>query len=249
MPRRSRIMLSGIPVHVVQRGNNRQQCFYEEQDRSFYLLHLGRLLGRAGCALHAYCLMTNHVHLLLTSATLDGCARLMKHLGQLHTQYVNRTYARSGTLWEGRFRSCLVQSEEYALACYRYIELNPVRAGLSPHPGQYLWSSYRANAERVRNALVTPHDEYLRLGSTDAERQRAYQALFDSNLDTKRVDDIRAATNGNFALGDEIFRRQVSAALGRRAERGTPGRPSQSSELNVAQLDLLGAPKKNVVCP
>lgn len=242
-------MLSNIPVHVVQRGNNRQQCFYEAQDRSFYLYHLGRLLGRTGCALHAYCLMTNHVHLLLTSASLEGCARLMKHLGQLHTQYVNRTYSRSGTLWEGRFRSCLVQSEQYVLACYRYIELNPVRAGLSSHPCQYPWSSYRTNAEGGRNALVTPHDEYLRLGRTDAERQRAYQALLDSNLEAKRVDEIRAATNGNFALGDELFRRRVSAASGRRAERGTPGRPSQSLAPNTAQLALLGAPKKNVVCP
>lgn len=242
-------MLSDVPVHVIQRGNNRQQCFYEEQDRSFYLFHLGRLLGWAGCALHAYCLMTNHIHLLLTSASLDGCARLMKHLGQLHTQYVNRTYGRSGTLWEGRFRSCLVQSEEYVLACYRYIELNPVRAGISPHPRQYTWSSYRANAEGLRNTLVTPHGEYRRLGNVDTQRRRAYQELFDSTLESERIDEIRAATNGNFALGSEPFRREVSAALGRRAERGRPGRPSQSSAESAAQLELLGAPKKNVVCP
>ncbi len=124
-------MLPEVPVHVIQRGNNRQRCFHQEQDRSFYLFHLDRLLGSSGCTLHAYCLMTNHVHLLLTASSPDGCARLMKHLGQLHSQYFNRNYGRSGSLWEGRFRSCLVQSEDYVLACYRYIELNPVRAGLA----------------------------------------------------------------------------------------------------------------------
>ncbi len=240
MPRRSRIMLTGVPVHIVQRGNNRQPCFFQEQDRNFYLLLLGRLLRSNGCALHAYCLMTNHVHLLVTADRLEGCARLMKHLGQLHTQYVNRGYARSGTLWEGRFRSCLVQTEDYVLSCYRYIELNPVRAGLSTHPRSYSWSSYRFNAEGACDALVTPHDEYRRLGNSNEERRHAYRALFNLLLEPERVDEIRAATNGNFALGNESFRQKVSAALGRRAGRGSPGRPSLTSVDSTAQLDLLG---------
>ncbi len=241
-------MLSGIPVHIVQRGNNRQCCFVQEQDRNFYVLHLGRLLGRTGCALHAYCLMTNHVHLLVTPTSVDGCARLMKHLGQLHTQYMNRTYGRSGTLWEGRFRSCLVQSEEYVLACYRYIELNPVRAGLVSTPADYRWSSYRANAQGTGNALVTPHEEYLRLGSGDG-RLNAYRALFSPSLANEQVDEIRAATNGNVALGGAAFKRAISAALGRRVERGQPGRPSRSAKQDDGQLDLLGETRKNVVCP
>ena len=241
-------MLSGTPVHVIQRGNNRQQCFYEEHDRSFYLFNLGRLLSRTGCALHAYCLMSNHVHLLLTANSVDGCGRLMKDLGQLHTQYVNRTYGRSGSLWEGRFRSCLVQSEEYLLACYRYIELNPVRAGIASNPALYPWSSCRANAGDARSALLTPHDEYLRLGSTNGERGKAYRELLHEVLDSSRIDEIRTATNGNFALGNKPFQQRVSAALGRRAERGVAGRP-RSADTPGAQLDLLGVPKKNVVCP
>lgn len=130
MPRRARLVLAGTPLHVTHRGNNRQRCFYEDCDRAFYLFHLRRLLPNTQCALHAYCLMTNHVHLLLTPVTVSSCARLMQTLAQLHTQYVNRTYGRTGSLWEGRFHSCVVQSEEYLLTCYRYVERNPVDAGL-----------------------------------------------------------------------------------------------------------------------
>lgn len=249
MPRRARIMLPGVPTHIVQRGNNRQTCFYEEQDRSFYLFHLRRLLQSCACALHAYCLMTNHVHLLVTTEQIDGCTLLMKHLGQLHTQYVNRNYGRSGTLWEGRFRSCLVQSESYVLACYRYIESNPVRAGLAEHPRDYPWSSYQANAEGTGGTLVIPHPEYLRLGTTGVERRRAYQELFGFTLQPERVEEIRSATNGNFALGNERFRREVSIAVGRRAERGRPGRPSRQAQRDAAQLELSGLSRKNVVCP
>jgi putative transposase len=218
-------MLSGIPVHVIQRGNNRQPCFYEENDRSFYLFHLGRLLTKAGCALHAHCLMTNHVHLLLTPNSLDSCGALMKGVGQIHTQYMNRTYGRTGSLWEGRFRSCLVQAEDYLLACYRYIEMNPVRANLVSHPREYAWSSYLANAEGKASALVTPHDEYARLGQAGEERRNRYRELVAEVLDSRLIDAIRAATNGNFALGDARFRQQVSIALGRPASRGSPGRP------------------------
>jgi putative transposase len=249
MPRRARITLPGIPMHVRHRGNNRQPCFFEEEDRSFYLFHLNRLLPLANCALHAYCLMTNHVHLLLTSRTADGCSQLMKHVAQLQTQYVNRTYGRSGSLWEGRFRSSLVQSEDYLLTCYRYVELNPVEAGLAGDPGDYAWSSYRANARGVRTTLVTPHDEYLRLGRDSNERRQAYRALFDVPLDPKRVDEIRAATNGNFALGSKAFRRAISAALGRRAEPGKSGRPSQRAGETCNQAELPGIPEKTVVCP
>ena len=139
-------MLAGVPVHVIQRGNNRGACFVDDEDRNFYLFHLARGLGRCGCQLHAYCLMTNHVHLLLTPEGAESCAVLMKHMGQLRSQYFNKRYGRTGSLWEGRFRSCLVQSEGYVLACYRYIELNPVRASLVIHPGDYPWSSHRNNA-------------------------------------------------------------------------------------------------------
>jgi putative transposase len=240
-------MLAGIPVHVIQRGNNRQQCFYEDQDREFYLFHLRRYLGKAGCALHAYCLMGNHVHLLLTADSPVGCGRLMKDVGQLHTQYVNRSYSRTGSLWEGRYRSCLVQSEDYLLACYRYVEMNPVRANLVAHPGQYPWSSYRSNVEGVTKVPITPHDEYLRLGASDAERRGAYKELVHQLVDPKQLDEIRTATNGNFALGDKAFCQRMSAALGRRVQRASAGRPRRARP--TGQLDLLGVPQKNVVCP
>jgi putative transposase len=223
MPRRARIIVPGIPVHIVQRGNNRAQCFFSPQDRSFYLHHLGRLLGESSCALHAYCLMTNHVHLLMTPERPDSCSRLMRRLDLLHSQYINRLYKRTGSLWEGRFRSCVVESEAYALRCYRYVEMNPVRAGIVQHPGHYDWSSYRANAEGAQDALVTPHDEYLRLGRGQRERQDAYRDFLGSCGDNPQA--IREATNGNSVLGSRSFMRSLSTALGRRVERGIAGRP------------------------
>ena len=242
-------MLPGVPVHVVQRGNNRAACFFTEQDRNFYLLHLARLLRQSQCALHAYCLMTNHVHLLLTPFHANSCAVLMKRLSQLHSQYVNRTYARTGTLWQGRFRSCLVQSETYLLSCQRYIELNPVRACMTKHPGDYEWSSYRANAEDQSPALVTAHEEYLRLGRDGAERRSVYRALFGAGPEIERFEAIRQATNGNFVLGDKPFSTKIAAALGRRVERGNAGRPPHRAEVSGAGDDLFSPPGKNVVCP
>lgn len=232
-------MLPGIPVHVTHRGNNRQNCFFEEPDRAFYLFHLNRLLPHAQCALHAYCLMTNHVHLLLTPATADSCARLMKRLAQLHTQYVNRTYRRSGTLWEGRFHSSLVQSESYLLGCYRYVELNPVEAALCKRPSEYEWSSCRMNAHGAFDPIITPHEEYLRLGSTAESRRAAYRELLALPLPREMREEIEKATNGNFALGDETFKQSVSRALGRRAYPGAPGRPSQAVACDEEQADLF----------
>jgi putative transposase len=235
MPTRARIVLPGIPLHVVHRGNNRQACFYQDSDRAFYLFHLRRLLVPASCSLHAYCLMTNHVHLLLTPAAGSSCAHLMQRVAQLHTQYVNRTYGRSGSLWEGRFRSCLVQAEDYLLACYRYVDANPVRAGLCAHPRDHEWSSYRFNAEGVPDDFLTPHDEYRRLGLISSTRRDAYAELFKSDPRYWRTDEIRKATNGNFALGNDTFRRSMAKALGRRVDEGKPGRPATAL--------------KNVVCP
>jgi putative transposase len=137
MPRRSRISAAEVPVHIIQRGHNRSACFYCDGDRALYLAHLRELAIKFECAVHAHCLMTSHVHLLLTPRRVDGCALSMKHLGQRYAQHVNRTYRRSCTLWEGRFRSRLAESEHYLLACCRYIELNPVRAGIVSHPRQY----------------------------------------------------------------------------------------------------------------
>jgi putative transposase len=169
--------------------------------------------------------MTNHAHLLLTPQEADGASLLMKHLGQRYVQYVNRAYRRSGTLWEGRFRSCLAQEEDYVLACYRYIELNPVRAQMVSHPRHYRWSSYRTNAEGKASEFLVPHAQYCALGRTEAACREAYRLLFRVELDPQTADEIRLATNGNFALGDERFRLQVEAALGCKVSRGKAGRP------------------------
>jgi REP-associated tyrosine transposase len=231
-------MLPGVPVHVIHRGNNRAECFLADEDRSFYLFHLSRLLPGAGCQLHAYCLMDNHLHLLLTAKAETGCALLMKAIAQLHAQYINKNYRRSGYLWESRFKSCLVQSEDYLLACYRYIELNPVRAGLVRRPDEYRWSSHAANALGEHSSLITPHDQYVALGRDRAERQAAYRKMFGSQLSAVALAEIRNATNGGYVLGSHAFKRVVSKALGRRVEKGTAGRPTGVGN-SRDQLDLL----------
>lgn len=212
---------------MVQRGNNKNACFFSDEDRSFYLHHLSRLASLSACDVHAYCLMTNHVHLLLTPRTVLACAQLMRRLDLIYTLYANRKYARTGSLWEGRFRSCVVESETYLLHCHRYIELNPVRAGLVTDAAQHPWSSYRCNALGAKSEVVTPHAEYLRLGADTQERARNYRALFEFGPDA--TNQIREATNGNFALGTRTFIGELALSLGRRAERGRPGRPVRSA--------------------
>jgi putative transposase len=169
--------------------------------------------------------MTNHVHLLVSTEKADAVGAMMKALGQRYVQYINKTYRRSGTLWEGRFRSCPIEAEAYLLACQRYIELNPVRANMLVHPAEYKWSSYAANAQGVANAVIKTHLLYNALGENAEKRQAAYRELFRYSLDIGLVDEIRKATNSNYALGSEVFVKQVEAALGRRVTQGKSGRP------------------------
>ena len=182
-------------MHIIQRGHDRQACFYAYADYQFYLRHLEEQAIDHGCLVHAYVLMTNHVHLLATPDSRYGVSLLMKNLNQRYVQYVNGVYGRSGTLWGGRFKSCLTETDNYALACYRYIELNPVRANMVEHPTQYRWSSYAANADGKPNSLVSPHSIYLSLGSSDCERQERYRALVQKGLDEDTLNEIRFATN------------------------------------------------------
>jgi putative transposase len=182
--------------------------------------------------------MTNHVHLLLTPSTAEAAGELMKRLGQCYVQYINRTYRRSGTLWEGRFKSCLTQEESYFLSCCRYIELNPVRASMVNHPAEYPWSSYRANAQGEANKVLAAHPLYTSLGSSKSERNSAYRELFRYQLDPGVVDEIRAATNGNYVLGNREFQAQVAKALGRRVTPGKSGRPCKQGE--DKSLELFG---------
>lgn len=240
MPRRPRITLAGVPLHLIQRGNNRQACFFAEEDYRAYLGWLEQYAQKSYCAIHAYVLMTNHVHLLMTPHKASGAGELMKRLGQRYVQYVNRNYGRSGTLWEGRFRSCLTQEEDYVLGCYRYIELNPVRANMVGHPADYPWSSYRTNAQGELSTLLTAHPLYSALGNDDQARQAAYRELFRYQLDPGMVDEIRAATKGNFALGGSRFQAQVAVALGRRVTRGRAGRPRKRKDSESPDLFGVG---------
>lgn len=225
MPRRPRIALAGVPLHLIQRGNNRSACFFAEEDYRYYLGQLSELSARFGCAVHAYVLMANHVHLLLTPVQAESASLLLKHLGQRYVQYVNRSYRRSGSLWEGRFRSCLAREKDYVLGCYRYIEMNPVRAEMVRHPRQYRWSSYRSNAEGQAPSVITPHEHYRALGRSAQARRDAYRALFKTELDPEVLGEIRAATNGNYVLGSRRFQVEVAATVGRRVTRGQAGRP------------------------
>ena len=246
MPRRARLRAAGIALHVIQRGNNRSACFYSADDYAYYLEHLGRFARRFRCAIHAYVLMTNHVHLLLTPEDADGVSLLMKHLGQHYVQHVNQLYGRTGTLWEGRFKSCLAQSQTYVLACYRYIEMNPLRAGMVTHPGNYRWSSYAANADGASTGMLTPHSEYLALGTSDATRREAYRSLVAEELDPVITCAIRESTNGNVALGTTRFQAEIEAMLQRRARRGVPGRPRSGDAEHAGRAHVES---KNVVCP
>lgn len=229
MPRRPRIKLAGMPQHLVQRGVNREPCFFAEEDYHFYLHWLKKSAADYRCAIHAYVLMTNHVHLLVTPETAQGPSKLMQSVGRRYVQYINRTYRRTGTLWEGRYKSSAVQTEQYFLLCSRYIELNPVRAGMVPDPGQYRWSSYRHNGLGQTDERLTPHPEYLALGQAAADRQAAYRALFRSELDDDAQGDIRLALGQGQPLGNERFAEALCAAAGTRrlqARRGRPAKPT-----------------------
>lgn len=182
MPRHARLILPGHPFHIIQRGHNRHACFFEENDYNCYLHWLGRLAPETGCAVHAFALMGNHVHLVVTPHAHDSLAQLLKALNQHYVAYINRLRHRTGTLWGGRFKSCLLYDNTYFFTCMRYVELNPVRAGMVSHPRNYPWSSYRTNAEGKDDSRLVPHPLYLALGATPAERQAAYRRLFTDKL-------------------------------------------------------------------
>jgi putative transposase len=217
MPRAARTVLVDCPLHIVQRGINRSTCFFSEGDYATYLRYLAAFSTRFDCSVHAYCLMTNHVHLLVTPHAAQSCALLMKNLSQRYVQGVNHRLRRSGTLWEGRFHSSLVTSERYVLACYQYIELNPVRAGMVAAPLQYRWSSYLANCQGDANSSLRPHSAYEALGMEVRQRLRAYTELCQRGVPQSMLDEIRKAI-------------RVGCAIGTR--RRNRGRPSKLDEKN-----------------
>jgi len=200
MPRASRIFLPAVPLHVIQRGHDRRQCFFCDDDFQMYR----RLLHEQAALVHAYVLMSNHVHLLVSVDDVASLAAMMKGVAQGYSQYFNARRGTTGTVWDGRYKTCLVQTEGYFLTCQRYIELNPVRAGMVRFPGNYKWSSYRSNAEGRYDALVTPHEMYRRLGRDAAERRQAYLRLFQQALTPMQIAQIRGASSSR-VLGDKQF--------------------------------------------
>jgi putative transposase len=225
MPRRPRYYLPGVPSHIIQRGNNRAQCFFCDRDFALYLEWLREASVRYGCLIHSYVLMTNHVHLLTTPETRTGISRMMQSVGRRYVQYVNVSRDRTGTLWEGRHRASLVDSERYFFICSRYIELNPVRAAMAAQPGEYRWSSYRANALGAPDSLLTPHVLYLTLGDAPATRQHAYRELFRDEIDDRDLNAIRTTASQGLPLGGDRFREQVDQQLERPISYRAKGRP------------------------
>lgn len=216
MPRLPRFVIPGQPQHVIQRGNNRQNIFRAEGDYPFYLKKLAEAAEKYQCDIHAYVLMTNHVHLLVTPQQDNSIGKMMQAVGRYYVQYFNHSYNRTGTLWEGRYKATLIDTEQYLLTCMRYIELNPVRASnIADHPPEYPWSSYRYNALGQSNHLTTPHREYKRLGNTASERQAAYRLLFRAHIPEMTLEAIRKSTNKAWLLGGDRFKQRMQKRLDR----------------------------------
>ena len=211
MPRRRRHCPVNISVHVIQRGNNRNALFTSDSDMAAYAHWLCDGAERFKVEVQGWVFMTNHVHLLLKPQKEHAVSRLMQSMGRRYVAYFNYSYGRSGTLFEGRFRSSLVQEERYFLTCLRYIELNPVRAGLVRDPGDYKWSSFRAHAFGAPVNLWTPNESYLSMGSSPATRQKAWRALVGEVLDMDTISKIRHCANTGLVLGTDEFRDQVAA--------------------------------------
>ena len=218
MPRLPRYAPPGVPQHVIQRGNNRCACFAVDADYRFFRDCLSAACEKVGCRIHAYVFMTTHANLLVTPSTETAIAQVMQSVGRRYVGYFNSTYRRTGTLWEGRYKATVIEAESYLFACYRYIELNPMRAGMADDPRAYPWSSYGANAVGERDRLVSPHEVYTRLGHHDAARQAVYRGLFDIPLDETTVTAIRNATQKGWTLGSRKFRQEIAALVGRRTD-------------------------------
>ena len=225
MPRLPRYFATDVPQHVILRGNNRQIIFADAEDREFFKDVLLAALKRYDLALHAYVLMTNHIHLLATPATSASLPKTLQSVGRRYVQHFNSRYRRTGTLWEGRYRATVVEAERYLFECMRYIELNPVRAGMVAYPGEFPWSSYGANAEGKADALMSPHPLYCSLGMEDSERRTAYRQLVAEPLHEQGLAAVRECTNKGWALGGDSFQAEITVSAKRRATPLPKGRP------------------------
>ena len=230
MARYPRVEVSGVPLHIVQRGNNRSTCFFGDLDRRLYLKCLALAAAGRGCDIHAYVLMGNHVHLLVTPNAPGAASAMLQDVGRRYVCIVNKAQGRTGTLWEGRFKSSLIDSERYLFTCHRYIELNPVRAGMVRDPGEYPWSSHRFYASGAPDKVVTPHRQYLALGNSGPERAMAFRRLFGDTMEQTDLERLRISLNKGWALGSQSFLEEMGQRLGRPVQPPKRGRPKKVDE-------------------
>ena len=228
MSRQPRLVVGGYPHHIVLRGNNRNAIFYSDEDRRFFIDCLKDAKEKTKSKIYAYCLMTNHVHLLIEPSAEDGLGNMMQSLGRKYVQHINHTYKRTGTLWEGRFRSSLVSKDEYLLACCRYIESNPVRAKMVKDPRDYPWSSFGFRAEGKPDILLDEDPVYLGLGKTEKQRQLNYKKCFLNVIPDKELDLMRTTTQKGGVIGGKEFIDKISKLLGRDVVLRQRGRPKKS---------------------
>jgi len=218
------------PHHVIQRGNDRQLIFRDASDYGIFLGWLRESAKQFNVAIHAYVLMSNHLHLLASPADNTGLGRMMQWVGRHYVPYFNHKYERSGTLWQGRYKTAVIDSERYFLTCSRYIELNPVRAGMVHNPAEYAWSSYQHHIGLRTDPLITDHPLYWALGNTPFEREAAYKALAEQALTPGELDAMRKSAIKGWAIGSEKFQTQLEKVAERRVTPGKRGRPYKQAK-------------------
>jgi REP-associated tyrosine transposase len=233
MARFPRLVIPGQPMHVVQRGNNRQATFFADEDYRVYLDAIEKAIEKYPVDIHAYVLMTNHVHLLLTPHKEIALSRFIQAVGRRYVRYVNGVYKRSGTLWEGRYKSAIIDTDEYLLKCYRYVEMNPVRAGMVERPNEYQWSSFHRNALGKESCVIKSHQQYKMLGDTEIGRQEVYLSFFSNYLSADDVAVIREGTIKTSIIGHSRFSEEVEQMLDRRVILCSYGGDRRSKDFEV----------------
>jgi len=231
MPRKPRFFLPDIPIHAIVRGNDRKAIFVDDADKSAYLEIAKEASMSLQVSKHAYVLMDNHVHWLISSAVPENLSKFMQYLGRKYVPYFNHKYGKTGTLWEGRFKSSLINTDKYLLCCYQYIELNPVRAGMVTHPEDYVWSSYRTNALAESSSIITLHPVITELSESRQQQADAYREGFKENIESQLVDEIRNAVQTGTPLGGKGFREQVEVLLGVKVGYASRGRPKVTKDV------------------
>lgn len=231
MARLPRLVVPFQAHHVIQRGNNRQVIFRDDDDHRFFLatLHDAAILFKV--AIHAYVLMPNHLHLLVSPFDMGGLGRMMQSVGRYYVPYFNSKYGRVGTLWQGRFKASIIDSENYLMTCYRYIELNPVRGGMVAHPLEFAWSSYAHHVGLRLDPIIVDHPLYWALGNTPFEREVAYKELLEQGLANEDLEQVNQAVLKGWALGSKDFQRVLEAQINRRVGQAKRGRPSKNTQI------------------